>query len=66
MQHDRHEPADEREPVAVESFPDLLGVERQVADRPKLGRAQAERRHLAEHALGVELATPAGDLADAP
>ena len=59
-------PPTSEQPVAVEPLADLLGVERQVADRPELGGAQAERRHLAEHALGVELATPAGDLADAP
>ena len=66
VQHERHEAADEPEPVAVEHFADDRRLERQIADRAQLGRPDAERGDLAEHALGGELVAPAGDLADAP
>ena len=66
VQHERHEAADEREPVGVEAGAQCRRLERQVADRTELGGGQPEARHLGEHAVGRQLPAPAGHLADAP
>ena len=66
VQHDRHEAADEPQPVAVERLADRLRLERQVADRAELGRRDARARPSRRTRARVELAAPARDLADAP
>ena len=66
VQDERHEAADEREPVRVEPLAQRAGVERQPAERAELRRRQAEPGHLGEHALGRELQAPARHLAHAP
>ena len=66
VEDERDEAADEPEAVAVEDRGQLRRVGGEPADGPELGGPQAEARHLAEHAVGRELAAPPGDLADAP
>jgi hypothetical protein len=66
VEHERDEARHQPQAEAVEQPADAGGVQREVAHRPELGRREAERRHLAEHSLWLELATPAGHLAHAP
>ena len=66
VEDERHERADQPQTVAVQERAQRDRVERQVAERTELGRAQPERGHLAQHPLGREHQTPAGDLAHAP
>ena len=63
---DRHEAADEPQPVAVELGPGQRAVERQPAQRTQLGGRDPERPHLREHAIRRQLQAPARDLADPP
>ena len=55
---DRHEPADELQPVAVQDRPGLCAVLGQPAERTQLGRGDAELDHLREHAVRRRAADP--------
>ena len=66
VEHERDEGADELQAIAAQQRAQVGGLERQVADRAELGRAQAERSHLAQDPLGRQHQPPVGDLADAP
>ena len=66
VDHDRHEPADEPQLVAVELGAGLRAVERQPALRTQLGRRDPQVRHLGQHTIGRQLPPPARDLAHAP
>jgi hypothetical protein len=66
VQHEGHEAPDQREPVGVQPAAQCERIAGEVAERSQLGRREPETRHLGEHAVGRELAAPAGHLAHPP